>query len=50
MEELAERSYMEFSDTESDEVSDEENDEILRAIENLTEDDLKIARSEIIFV
>lgn len=34
----------------ADEVSDEENEEISRALESLTDDDLKIARSEIIFI
>ncbi|MBR4196428.1 MAG: hypothetical protein IKQ95_06950 [Synergistaceae bacterium] len=32
------------------EVSDEENEEILRALGRLSDDDLKTARSEIIFV
>ncbi len=32
------------------EVSDEENEEILRTLENLSEDDLRIARSEIVYV
>ena len=50
MENLAERTRFEFYGTENDEVSDEENNEILRAIESLTKDDLTIARSEIIFV
>ena len=34
----------------ADEVSDEENEEISRALESLTEEDLKIVRSEIIFI
>ena len=54
MENLAKNTYIHSNfallcDSEN-EVSDEENEEILRALENLSDDDLKTARSEIIFV
>ncbi len=54
MENLAEKTYITSNfarlfDSEN-EVSDEENEEILRTLKSLSDDDLKTARSEIIFV
>ena len=54
MENLAENTYIPSGfawlyDPEN-EVSDEENEEILRTFENLSENDLRIARSEIIYL
>ncbi len=34
----------------SDEVSDDENNDIIREIENLTDDDLQIVKREIVFI
>ena len=53
MENLAEDTYIHSGLSwldDADEVSDEENEEISRALESLTEEDLKIVRSEIIFI
>lgn len=34
----------------NDEISDEENEELVRELEQLTDDDLEIVRSEMIFI
>ena len=34
----------------NDEISDEENDELVRELEQLTDDDLEIVKSEMIFI